>query len=210
MVARTKSKIACFAGPSFHDGSKLPPGVAVCAKAETGSSGPQNVASSTNVESRTRRLIPQDGAIGCMFDPPCSWLIAGRRVPELLHGLLDREAARLLARGELLKALEVLRHERLRRDEHEDMLDEPSHVVARLVLAPLERVGAQVEQSGHAQLHQRLGPDIEAMRPLLQEHGLPLLVAQAGEVAVVGPIEELAALVRALARKQIALVVAVE
>ena len=94
--------------------------------------------------------------------------------------------------------------------QHEGVLDEPSHVVAGLVLGPLERVGAQVEQHGQAQLHHRLRPDIEAMRLLLQEHRLPLLVAQAGKVAVVGPVEELAALVRALAGEQVALVVAVE
>ena len=39
---------------------------------------------------------------------------------------------------------------------------------------------------------------------------LPLLVAKTGQVAVVGPVEELAALVRALPREQVALVVAVE
>jgi hypothetical protein len=65
MVARTKSKIACFVGPSFHDGSN-PPGV--CAGAETGRSAPDNAGSSANVESRTRRLIPEEGAIGFMFD----------------------------------------------------------------------------------------------------------------------------------------------
>src|SRR6516165_5663757 len=208
MVARTKSKIACFAGPSFQDGSK-PPAVAVCAGAETGRSGPKSVARSANVESRTRRFIPEEGAIGLMFTPT-SGLIAGRRVPQLFHGLLDREAARLLARRELLKALEVLRHERLRWDQHEGVLDEPPHVVARLVLAPLKWIRTQVEQPGQAQLHQRLCPDIEAMRPLLQEHGLPLLVAQASEVAVVGPVEELADLVRPPASELITLVVAVE
>jgi hypothetical protein len=46
----------------------------------------------------------------------------------------------------LLRAYEMLSHDRLRRDEHESMLDEPAHVVTRLVLGPLERVRAQVEQ----------------------------------------------------------------
>src|SRR5215831_505781 len=68
MAERTKSKIACFAGPSFHEGSKPPPGVAVCAKAKTGRSGPDNAGRSASVESRTRRSIPEEGAIGCMFD----------------------------------------------------------------------------------------------------------------------------------------------
>jgi hypothetical protein len=65
MVARTKSKIACFAGPSFHDGSNRP---GVCVGAETGRIGPDNAGSSANVESRTRRLIPGEGAIGFIFD----------------------------------------------------------------------------------------------------------------------------------------------
>ena len=112
--------------------------------------------------------------------------------------------------GNCWKLIEMLRHDRLRRDEHEGVLDEPSHVVAGLVLGPLERIGAQVEQHGQAQLHHRLRPDIEAVRLLLHEHRLPLLVAKAGEVAVVGPVEEFAALVRALAGEQVALVVAVE
>ena len=38
MVARTRSEIACFAGPSFHDGNS-PPGAAVCAGAEAGRNG---------------------------------------------------------------------------------------------------------------------------------------------------------------------------
>jgi hypothetical protein len=136
--------------------------------------------------------------------------IAGRRIPELLHGLFDREASGLLARRELLEAHEMLRDQRLRRDQHEGVLDEPPHIVARLVLGPFERVGSQIEQPGQAELHHRLRPDIEAMCPLLQEHRLPLIVAQAVEIAVIGPVEELAALVRALAGEQVTLVVAVE
>ena len=81
-------------------------------------------------------------------DIRCSQLIAGRRVSELLHGLLDREAAGLLARRELLEAHEMLRHQRLRRDQYEGVLDKPSHVVPRLMLRSLERIRAQVEQHG--------------------------------------------------------------
>src|SRR5215468_1312621 len=86
VVPRTKSKIACFAGPSFHDGSKPPPGVAVCAKAETGSRGPDKAGSSASVESKT---IDPGRCDRLHVRPLRSWLIAGRRVPELLHGLLD-------------------------------------------------------------------------------------------------------------------------
>ena len=67
-------------------------------------------------------------------------LITGRRVPEFLHGLFDQEGARLLARRELYEACQMLRHDPLRRNDHERMLDEPSNVVARLMLRTLERV----------------------------------------------------------------------
>ena len=42
----------------------------------------------------------------------------------------------------------MLPNQRLGGDEHERMLDKPAHIVARLVLGSLERVGAQVEQQG--------------------------------------------------------------
>ena len=63
----------------------------------------------------------------------------------------------------------MLPHDPLRRNHHEGMLDEPAHVVAGLVLRPLERVGAQVEQHRQAQLNHWLLPDTEALRLLLQE-----------------------------------------
>ena len=104
----------------------------------------------------------------------------------------------------------MLSHDRLRGHDHEGVLDEPSHIVAGLVLRPLERIGAQIEQHGQAKLNHRLLPDTETLRLLLQEHRLPLIIAKAGKVAVVGPVEEFAALVRALAREKVALVIAVE
>src|SRR5262245_52971843 len=156
--------------------------------------------------------MTDDWASFFALPPGCATtrLIARRWKPQLLHGLLDREAAGPLAWRELLEARNMPRDECLRRDQHEGAIDEPAHVVARLVLGSLERVGAQVVQPGQAQLHQRFLPDTEAMRLLLHEHGLPLVVAQAREVAVVGPVEEFAALVRTPAGKKIALVVAVE
>jgi hypothetical protein len=78
------------------------------------------------------------------------------------------------------------------------------------VLGALEGVGTQIEQLRQAQLLQGLRPDVESLGPLFHEHRFPIVVAETGEIAVVGPIEELTALVRALAGEQIALVVAVE
>ena len=76
MVVRMKSKIACFAGPSLHDGSKSFV-VAVCARVDTGSSGPDNAGSNANVESRTRRLTPEQGAIGFTLEIVGSCLHGG-------------------------------------------------------------------------------------------------------------------------------------
>jgi hypothetical protein len=45
---------------------------------------------------------------------------------------------------------------------------------------------------------------------LLQGHRLPLTVAKAGKIAVVGPVEELAAFVWALSAKKVTLVIPVE
>ena len=61
------------------------------------------------------------------------------------------------------------------------------------MVGALERVAAQGEQLGQAQLDERLLPDLEAMGALLQEVQLPLVVAQGREPAAVGPVEELLA-----------------
>src|ERR1700723_1184390 len=63
-----------------------------------------------------------------------SALIVGWRVSELLHGLLDPKGSGFLAWRKLLEAQQMLGHERLRRDEHEGVLDKPPHVITRLVL----------------------------------------------------------------------------
>src|SRR3954447_18680185 len=69
VVERTKSRIACFARPSFQDGSR-PSDVTVCAEAETGRSSPDIADSSTGaVASRPRRLIPEEGGLGFMLNP---------------------------------------------------------------------------------------------------------------------------------------------
>jgi hypothetical protein len=67
MVVCTKSKIACFAGPSFQDGSKSP-AAAVCARAERGRSSSDNVGSNAKVDSRTRRFTCEERASGLIFD----------------------------------------------------------------------------------------------------------------------------------------------
>src|SRR5215469_9374205 len=62
VVARTKSTIACFAGPSFHEASVF---AASCARAvlvrPAGSAG-----KTARVASNVRRLIPQEETIDFM------------------------------------------------------------------------------------------------------------------------------------------------
>ena len=105
----------------------------------------------------------------------------------------------------------MLPHDRLSGNEHEGMLDEPADVVAGFMLRPLERVGAEVEKRS-AGASWIIGCD-QTPNPcglLFQENRLPLVVSKTGKVAVVGPVEEFAAFVRAFAGEKVALIVTVE
>ena len=128
-------------------------------------------------------------------------LIAAFLSRHLLQGLIDRETARLLPRRKLLECGQELADDRLGRDQDEDVFNEPSVVTTRLMFCTLEWVGAQVEELGCPQRNKRLHPDLKAVRRLFHEHGLVLVVTQAGEVAVVSPVEELAARIGALAAR---------
>jgi hypothetical protein len=59
VVVRTKSRIACFAGPSFHDASAAAPDV-VCAWASVENSVPDRAGSKARLETRARRSMPED------------------------------------------------------------------------------------------------------------------------------------------------------
>jgi hypothetical protein len=73
VVSRTKAMIACFAAPSFQDGSGS---AAACASAGRGTKGAGRMGSAAKVESRTRRLIPEEeGVDGIAGEDPC---LAGR------------------------------------------------------------------------------------------------------------------------------------
>jgi hypothetical protein len=67
VVTRTKSRIARFAAPSFHEGN-APPGAVVCAGAEVESSVPDKAGSPANVESNVRRLTSEKGGLCLMID----------------------------------------------------------------------------------------------------------------------------------------------
>jgi hypothetical protein len=66
VVALTNSMIACFAGPSFHDG-RTP--ARPCAFAAVATASSDMAGSAAAVESRTRRLIREEGRVGFMFAP---------------------------------------------------------------------------------------------------------------------------------------------
>ncbi len=60
-----------------------------------------------------------------------------------------------------------------------------------LVIGSLERIAAQVEKSRHPQSRVRPNPHFEAVRLLDTEQHFPIAVAERGERAVVGEVEEL-------------------
>jgi hypothetical protein len=64
-------------------------------------------------------------------------LITGRRSPQHLHRLLDREGTGSLAWRKLYKARQMLPHDTLRRDDHERMLNETSARNRRTRAAPV-------------------------------------------------------------------------
>src|ERR1700685_4255038 len=87
VVVPTKSTIACFAGPSFHEASTLPGG-AVCACAEAVRSAPDRVGSAANVESKVRRSIPNRASFDVMMLSP--WIDqAGENARGLVFGWID-------------------------------------------------------------------------------------------------------------------------
>src|SRR3981189_3496210 len=69
VVTRTKSTIACFAGPSFHDDSS-PPDVVVCACAEAVKRVPDKAGSTANDASRARRFVPKEIEVGFILIAP--------------------------------------------------------------------------------------------------------------------------------------------
>src|SRR5712672_316190 len=66
VVALTKSRIACLAGPSFHDGSAALT-AAVCAEADPGGINLYKIGSNANDEIRARRSMAERGSFPCIF-----------------------------------------------------------------------------------------------------------------------------------------------
>jgi hypothetical protein len=81
----------------------------------------------------------------------------------------------------------------LRRNEHEGVVYTPVAVIAGFVVRALIWVGAQAKQFGETESHKRVLPHVQSVSPLLLEYNFPTAVAQATEVAIVRPVEELIA-----------------
>src|SRR5215510_15740813 len=115
------------------------------------------------------------------------------RFGELLYHLVEAKARGLLPRRERLEARQPVGDIGLRRHEQKDALDPPRRVADRFVVRTLERVGAQIVERRHPQVHERLLPDAKAVAALLGEDELPAVVTERHELAVVVPVEELLA-----------------
>jgi hypothetical protein len=113
---------------------------------------------------------------------------------QFLHDLIQAEARGLLARRELLEGGQEVADVGLGRHQQVGPVEQPVVVGVGGDLSALVGVAAQVEDERHAQRHEGLGPGAEgAGGLLLQEDQLPVVVAQRGEVAVVGEVEDLVA-----------------
>src|SRR5262245_7024024 len=109
----------------------------------------------------------------------------------LLQSLVDAEACRLLAWWELLERLQELADHRLRGNQEERAVRHPlAGEHGGVLVGTLERVAPQVVDLRHAHRDERLLPDAESMRALLDERRFPVPEPQGHQVAVVAPVEE--------------------
>ena len=72
-------------------------------------------------------------------------------VLELIQGVTDRKAPRLVTRGEFPEGLQFLCHDRLRGRHQEHALDVPFLPLAQFCVRLLEWIGAEVEDERRAQ-----------------------------------------------------------
>src|SRR5579871_1976582 len=133
------SRMAFFAGPSFHEGNG-----SVC-------SCWLNAGPTRSTAVNTASTAPQRH---CRFNMVISpyialdrgqTLITSGRLQQLLQHPVKVEGARLLTRRKLLVGCDVFRHQRLGRHHQKDVVNEPPVVGARLVVGPLEWVAAKRE-----------------------------------------------------------------
>ena len=116
------------------------------------------------------------------------------RLLEHLQRLVDGEASRFLARRVFPERPQKLADVLLRRHHQERVVEQIIPVCIGGDGGTLVRVGAQVGDHGNARLHEGFTPDLHGpLDPLLGEPELPVVVAQAQQVAVVREVKELLA-----------------
>src|SRR5208283_840552 len=112
-------------------------------------------------------------------------------VGDRLHDAVEVEAAGLLTRRKFAEALQPIGDVTTGGGHNEHVVDVPMVVIHGLVLGAFERITTQISEQGSAQFGKRLGPNMHAFGVLAKEADLPLVVAEGGHVAVVGPVKEL-------------------
>src|SRR6185436_15388662 len=113
---------------------------------------------------------------------------------QLFHYQVQAEAARLLARRELLERGEELADDVLRGDADEGVIEPPIVVRVRRDISPFERISPQIKELRKPQSRERLTPDLQRSGDsLFLEDKLPVVVAQADQFGVIVEVEELLA-----------------
>jgi hypothetical protein len=110
----------------------------------------------------------------------------------ILHDGIEIEARGLLTNRELLEALEPLRRQGLHGYLDKGAIGHPLVVFNRFI-APLKRIGTQIEELGHPKVGELTLPDVDPFVGLLQEHALPFVDADCDQLTVVIPIDEILA-----------------
>src|SRR6478735_1400885 len=130
-----------------------------------------------------------------MCEVRCAWaatsgmsVVAGL---QFLEHPLEREAAHLLPRRELLEGRQEPGNDSLCRNQQEDAVDPPMAVVHRLLIADLEWIGTEVEELWQTKFAELILPHVKPVGSLLLEDDLPLVVAKGHQVCVVAEVEEL-------------------
>ena len=108
------------------------------------------------------------------------------------HHRVEVEARRLLPNGKFLEALQPLCGQGLHRHLDESTIDHP-FVIEDGLVAPLERVGAQVEELRQAQFGELSGPYADALVVLLKEDTFPIVDTDRNKLTIIVPVDELLA-----------------
>ncbi len=119
---------------------------------------------------------------------------------QMLEGVTDAEAARLLPWRKLLEGSKKLRHDRLGGHQCKHALGHPFVIFVAAASSgaagphrPFKRIGMQIDKEGPTRRDKVFSPNIDTRRILLGEDYLPLAISERRQVAVIGDVEYLLA-----------------